>query len=268
MSDDARPTKIQKVAPYKLHYWPAIPGRGEFIRLAFEYTGTAYVEANDPKTLLATIGDASKTGGAPPAFAPPALELPNGYVLSQTPAILNYLAPRLGLAGWDKATSLDADTKDQIQAAVNGVVLTALDLNNETHDTHHPLAVMKYYEEQKEAAAEKSKDFRASRMPKFFAHFENVLASNPKKDAAGGPFLVSDRTTTADLVVFHLIEGLTFAFPKRVKKLQDSGDYPLLFKLHERVKNEETIKAYQASDRHLPFSQGIFRYYEELDLED
>jgi glutathione S-transferase len=28
--------------PYELLYWPGIPGRGEFIRLAFEAAGVSY----------------------------------------------------------------------------------------------------------------------------------------------------------------------------------------------------------------------------------
>ena len=29
---------------YELHYWPTIQGRGEFVRLALEYAGIAYVD--------------------------------------------------------------------------------------------------------------------------------------------------------------------------------------------------------------------------------
>ena len=29
---------------YELHYWPTIPGRGEFVRLALEAAGAAYVD--------------------------------------------------------------------------------------------------------------------------------------------------------------------------------------------------------------------------------
>ena len=28
---------------YKLHYWPGLPGRGEFVRLALEFAGADYV---------------------------------------------------------------------------------------------------------------------------------------------------------------------------------------------------------------------------------
>jgi glutathione S-transferase len=47
-------------------------------------------------------------------------------VLSQTPAILNHIAPKLGLAG--KKEGSDAE---ELQSLVNQLVLTALDLSNE-----------------------------------------------------------------------------------------------------------------------------------------
>ena len=30
--------------PYELYYWPTIQGRGEFIRLALEEAGAAYID--------------------------------------------------------------------------------------------------------------------------------------------------------------------------------------------------------------------------------
>ena len=55
-------------------------------------------------------------------------------------------------------------------------------------------------------------------------------------------------------------------FPKAVKKLADSGDYKGVFTLYEAVKERPSIKEYLASDRRQKFSQGIYRYYEELDV--
>ena len=80
---------------------------------------------SDPKKLLPSITDASKSG-FPPHFAPPALKLPSGRFLSQTPAILNHIAPKLGLAG----KVADGDV-EEIRSTVNQLVLTVLDLSNE-----------------------------------------------------------------------------------------------------------------------------------------
>lgn len=140
---------------YELLYHPGIPGRGEFVRLMFEAAGVKYADVarDDPPNdsgpngyaLVQAIMSPESTGdddGNPPAFAPPALRIngagKNGKALliHQTPNILLYLGGPLKLAGSDEPEKY----------YVNQLALTALDLNNETHDTHHPVAVMKYYE--------------------------------------------------------------------------------------------------------------------------
>ena len=53
--------------------------------------------------LVACLGDPTAAevaaSGGPPHFAPPALRLPSGRLLSQTGAILQHIAPACGLAG-------------------------------------------------------------------------------------------------------------------------------------------------------------------------
>ncbi|KAH9932989.1 glutathione S-transferase C-terminal-like protein [Fomitopsis serialis] len=265
------PEKKPKTGGYKLYYWGGIPGRGEYIRLAFEYAGESYSENNAPKTLLPTITDPAKVGH-PPHFAPPVLELPSGRYLSQTPAILNYLAPKFKLAGEKGSRVADAclseeerEQAEEERAVVNQLTLTALDLSNEAHDVHHPLAGSKYYDEQKDAAFVRAEDFRKLRIPKFLAHFQSVLASNPATDAGAKTYLVGKQTTTADLVLFHVLDGLLFAFPKRMDAVKEGGEYADVFALYERVKGEKGIKEYIASGRRQPFSMGLYRHYEELD---
>lgn len=135
---------------YELLYHPGIPGRGEFIRLAFEAAGVSYTDiANEDKNggykLVQSIcinKDNGDEDGNPPVFSPPALRVPGAgkdgkaLVIHQTPNVLLYLGERIGMVPEDEAERL----------YVNQITLTALDLNNEVHDTHHPIAVMKYYE--------------------------------------------------------------------------------------------------------------------------
>ncbi|KAE8313987.1 glutathione S-transferase [Aspergillus transmontanensis] len=242
--------------PYRLIYWPTIPGRGEFIRLALEeagadYTDTAH-EENGVKTVLSLIdknfeGDQS----GPPPFAPPILE--HGDLrISQTPNILLYLAPRLGLVP-------DGDAIYQ----VNSLALTALDgLSNEPHDTHHPIAAELYYEDQLEESKRRSESYRKNRLPKFLSYFERVLKLQV---AQGRPWLYGETLTYADLVLFQGIDGLKFAFPRALSRLEKSGEYSNVFKLYETVKNRPRIKEYLASHRRLQYSQGIYRHYPELD---
>ncbi|KAI0701060.1 glutathione S-transferase-like protein [Cytidiella melzeri] len=262
MSGDAAqepPSKKLKKEEYVLYYWPGVPGRGEHIRLALEYAGAPYTEFNDPRKLIATIQDPTKVGGCP-HFAPPCLKLPSGTILSQTPAILNHIAPKLGLAG-----KVEGEDPEELRSRVNQLVLTALDLNNASHDVHHPISVEDYYEDQKEEAIKNAKNFRANRLPKFLAHFQRVLQSNAEGKTNGGTYLVGCTTTTADLVLFQVLDGLAYAFPQRYAALQKSGEYGNVFALKDRVAQEPGIKDYLASDRRQKYGMGIFRYYPELD---
>ncbi|KAI0792264.1 glutathione S-transferase-like protein [Abortiporus biennis] len=272
MVDGPAAKKQKKDAGYVLYYWPGIPGRGEYVRLAFEYAGIPYSENLDAKTLVPTLHDASKIG-FPPHFAPPALKLPSGKVISQTPAILNHIAPILGLAGAKgsklvagaELSEADFEEAEEERSSVNQLVLTALDLCNETHDVHHPIASELYYEDQKEAALDRAKNYRENRLPKFLNHFQAVLASNPEGESNGGSYLIGSRTTTADLVLFHVLDGVEFAFPKRAAALKATGKYDSIFKLKERIQSEKGIKEYIESGRRGKFSLGLFRHYPELD---
>lgn len=107
---------------------------------------------------------------------------------------------------------------------------------------HHPVDPAAYYDEQKPEASRRAKSFRAARLPKFLRHFQAVLESNSNNegenasrsktdcipmDKAGksGPYLLFNVTTMADLALFHMISGLHFAFPRRLKTMQESGSY-------------------------------------------
>lgn len=253
---------------YTLLYWPSIPGRGEFIRLLFAATRTPYADpANESKegiNEVLAIKDENSTGdehGNPPCFAPPALRIegegPDGapLLLYQTPTILSYLASH---------HSFDGNGTPAQRAHVLSHALTALDLNNETHDTHHPTSVSSYYEDQKEHALARSKDFRENRMPKFFAFFERVLQGNKEKGGGQGRYLVGGRLTYADTTLWHVLDGLKFAFPREMATRE--GDYPLLFgTFYPSVKEEDGVKEYLASEKRLKYSMGVFRHYPELD---
>jgi hypothetical protein len=78
-------TEEEDKMTFVLHYWPGIPGRGEYIRLAFEYAGKAYRQELEPSKLVKLFYNGSESGkdGSPAHFAPPILELPDGHYLSQ-----------------------------------------------------------------------------------------------------------------------------------------------------------------------------------------
>ena len=95
-------------------------------------------------------------------------------------------------------------------------------------------------------------------MPKYLGYFERVLQRN------GSRYLVGGRLSYVDLSLFQIVEGLRYAFPKRMKRFEKKA--PGVVALHERVAKRPRIKAYMSSKRRIAFSQsGIYRYFKELD---
>src|SRR5207249_429800 len=120
--------------------------------------------------------------------------------------ILLYLAPRLGLVPNDEASRVLA----------NQLELTVTDVVAEAHDTHHPIAVSRYYEDQRSEAKKRARAFVTERMPKYLGYFERVLERN---ESASGPFLVGSQHTYVDLSLFQVLSGLAYAFPKAMRRL-------------------------------------------------
>lgn len=244
--------------PYQLHYWPTIQGRGEFVRLALEAAGAAYVDvARGDESRgqgMAAMAHFLQDPSVPrPPFACPFL-VDGKRVIGQTPAILLYLGPRLGMVGKSEAERLWAH---QIQ-------LTIADLVTEAHDMHHPVGSGLYYEEQKAEALRRAADFRKARLPKFLGWFEALLERNPRNAAGRPPHLVGGRLSYADLSLFQVVEGLRYALPKASRKALKAT--PRVVALAEAVARHKRVAAYLASERRLPFSEeGIFRHYPELD---
>jgi glutathione S-transferase len=117
---------------------------------------------------------------------------------------------------------------------------------------------MLYYEDQKKEAKRRAPDFVKERMPKYLGWLERVLERN------GGRWLVGLDLTYADLSAFQVVEGLRYAFPNAMARLE--AKLPRLVALRDRVAARPRIAAYLASSRRIPFNQqGIFRRYPELD---
>jgi glutathione S-transferase len=233
---------------YELYYWPEIQGRGEYVRLALEDAGLDYVDvARTAKGESAMMKMLDGKGVATRPFAPPFLKA-GKLVIAQTANILLYLGEHHALA--PKSTSGRLFTH-QLQ-------LTIADLVAEIHDSHHPVASSLYYEDQKPEAARRARDLRENRLPKFLGYFDDVL----KKTGTG--WLAGHSRTYADLSLFQIVEGLRFAFPRAMAKLEK--DYLHVVALHARVAQRPRIERYLNSERRLPFNnQGIFRHYKELD---
>lgn len=232
---------------YGLWYWPTIQGRGEFVRLALEAAGIAYVDCarvNGVEALQRNLAEHAADRGP---FAPPYLEL-DGMVIGQVANILMFLGDRHQLAPSNMADRL----------WVNQLQLTIADFVAEAHDVHHPIDPAAYYEDQKDAAYAAADSFRDARMPKFLAYLAAAAASSP------GEWLVDHRWTYADTSLFQMIEGMRYMFPQRMAAIEP--EYPQVVAIHDRVAELPGIRTYLKSERRLPFNEdGIFRHYAELD---
>jgi glutathione S-transferase len=216
---------------YTLYYWPSIPGRGEFIRLALEYAGAKYDDVARTKGHQAV----EQILGRPDApFACPVLKA-GKLVIGQTANILHFLGPRLGLAPKDEAGRLRLLQHQ----------LTIADWLVEAHDTHHPIGSGLYYEEQKRESRRRAGDFLHNRLPLYLEYFESARLQ---------PF------SYVNLSLFQMIEGLEYAFPRTMKKAK----CPRLRRNREAVARR--LAGYLSSERRIAFNQqGIFRHYPELD---
>jgi glutathione S-transferase len=232
----------------ELYYWPTIQGRGEFVRLALEAAGVPYRDVAREKNGMAAmqaVMDAAREQH--PAYAPPVLR-DGDLLIGQTANILLYLGRAHGLAPRAEAGRLWAH---QLQ-------LTIADVVAEAHDTHHPISVSHYYEDQKAAAKKRARDFIEARIPKYLGYFERVLENSKGANAVGA------RLSYVDLSLFQLVEGLRYAFPRAMARQE--GNWPRLVALRDRVAQLPAIAAYLRSKRRVPFNEdGIFRRYPELD---
>jgi glutathione S-transferase len=230
---------------YELYYWPEIQGRGEFIRLALEEAGARYVDVARQRGSDAMFR--MMDGAKRPPYAPPFLKA-GKLTIAQVALILHHLGPRLKLAPRSEADRLWAH---QLQ-------LTITDLVKEIHDTHHPISSQLYYEDQRPAAKRYTGEFWKHRIPKLLGYFESVL------EESRGPFVFGRKLSYVDLSLFQIVEGLRYAFPKRMKRFEK--EIPRLVALHDRVAERPRIAAYLQSERRIPFNEwGIFRAYKELD---
>ena len=233
---------------YELYYWPENQGRGEFVRLALEEGGADYVDVARRRggvEAMMRLMEGARVGRPP--YAPPFLKA-GKLVIAQSAMILHYLGPRLRLSPRSEADRLWAH---QLQ-------LTIADFVDEIHDTHHPIASALYYEQQRPQAKRYTEEFWRHRVPKYLGYFERVLKPS------GDPYVFGRRLSYVDLSLFQIVEGLRYAFPRRMRRFEKK--VPGLIALRDRVAKRPRIAAYLASKRRLPFNEwGIFRHYKELD---
>ena len=81
---------------------------------------------------------------------------------------------------------------------------------------------------------------------------------------SGGPYTLGRKFSYLDLSLFQLVEGLRYAFPKAMTRIERK--VPGVVAVRDRVAARPNIKAYLGSNRRIAFNEsGIFRHYPELD---
>ena len=112
--------------------------------------------------------------------------------------------------------------------------------------------------QQRKEAKRYSREFWGRRPQKYLGYFERVL------DRSGGPWLLGRGISYADLSLFQVVEGLRYAFPKSMRRMEPK--VPGVVAVHDAVSDRPRIARYLASSRRIAFNQsGIFRHYKELD---
>ncbi|KQM87377.1 glutathione S-transferase [Sphingomonas sp. Leaf23] len=232
---------------YDLWYWPTIQGRGEFVRLPMEAAGIDYRDRARQDGVAAMQHQLQRSPRAP--LAPPFLDL-DGIRIAQVANILQHLGERHGLA---LSSIRDRQWANQWQ-------LTIADLVSEVHAVHHPVATGAYYAEQRPEAARAAQQFLSERLPKYLRYFNGLIGEH------SGPWAIDHRWTYVDTSLFQLVEGLRYAFPRRMATLE--RDLARLIAIHDQVAKLPGIAAYLASDRRIAFNtDDIFRHYPELDAD-
>ena len=210
------------------------------MRLLFEAAGVQYEENNDGSKIV-PLCDFSTFGSglAYPVKAPPIVTGPDGYVCSQTPAILWSLGKKFGMSPDD----------DNNQALAMQLNLTAADFIGEGRLSFHAIEPTGSYSNQIEATKPRVEWFKASRLPGWLGHFEHCLSSAPD---GGETFFFESKMTYVDIAIFHVVNATEAQFPESWASLKLK--LPLLVAFQSRMSDMPGIKEYLVSDRVRPWA--------------
>ena len=96
-------------------------------------------------------------------------------------------------------------------------------------------------------------------MPKYLGYFERLLEDN------GGAYVTGRRLTYVDLSLFQIVDGLRYAFPKRMKAFERRyRAWSTCTTASPRGRTSRPISPATAASPST--TDGIFRHYKELDL--
>jgi len=184
---------------YQLYYWPMIQGRGEYVRLALEDAGAAYTDVARGKAGMGPMMKMMEAHKGTPPFAPPFLVA--GKLVNradrQHPA-LSRCAPRPGAEGGGGETLAAPATAHHHRSRARGA--------------RHPssawaVALLRGPEGGGEKAYRGILGLAGAKISRLF-----------RGSGAGQWRRICHRrrVTYVDLSLFQIVEGLRYAFPKRM----------------------------------------------------
>ncbi|XP_031572873.1 hematopoietic prostaglandin D synthase-like isoform X2 [Actinia tenebrosa] len=203
------------MANYNLVYFD-LRGRGESIRMVLAFTGVKYTEERVTMEGWPEI----KSSGRCPFGQLPLLELGNGRVISQSVAILRFLALENGVAP-DNAYE---------RARADMIVDSVKDMEDKM--------AMLYWEKDEQRKAQLNTSIYDDNLPKLMGFLTKILEGNN----GGKGYLVGNKISYADINVFGFFNGYLgggkLEVPEQIKA------FPLLVDLYNRVMNEPKILEY------------------------
>eukprot|EP00026_Physarum_polycephalum_P017997 Phypoly_transcript_19418.p2 GENE.Phypoly_transcript_19418~~Phypoly_transcript_19418.p2 ORF type:complete len:222 (-),score=32.16 Phypoly_transcript_19418:25-690(-) len=207
--------------PYKLHYFQ-IRGLAEPIRLLLEDAGVKYedIRIPTPEWHAGKKNDYANMGPCPFGQIP-VLE-DNGFAMTQSSAIIRYLAKAHGYYGGDAKIQYICDAVD------DGV----------NKDWRRPYVEIAYPDDASQYPDLKAK-YIDGPLKKYLGIFEQILKNND----GGQHFIAGKDITFADFVLWEMVDVSHGLAPSCL------AHYPLLVAYHKRIAERPNIKTYLASGR-------------------
>jgi len=232
-----------KDAEWQLYYWPALLGRGEYVRLVLAEAGQEWhevaMEEGGVKEVLNFLNwEEAKEYN--PCFAPPILRNGN-FCLAETGAICQYLGRKFGLS----------PTNEEDFARACQLTMTALDFTSQARLNFHVNVdkTMSYYDQIAECRPF-VESFREKLLPDFLGFFQRILSKS------GSEWFVANTFSFADIVIFHAVWIFQAQCPEHYAKL--TAHCPELLDFMTRVAARPKIKAYLDGPRRGVFSGDSF----------
>eukprot|EP01083_Nonionella_stella_P156599 507334_1 len=231
---------------WKLYYWQFGGGRGQYVRLMFEFCGVEWEEAlgnHEPDSWKGQMESINKVRGFGlnrTAFAVPIVTHNGDFTLSQTGAIVLFLADLFPKMKPKNILHL---------ARARQMLFQVIDVLEEAHTASHPVHGHESYTKQKEAADKALKEF-IKKDGRLSRHLEPITAELYRNNKGMGWFY-GDTITFIDLYVATFMR----AFHQSVTTLnladvyEKDDTYKLLREHRGRVEATQTYQNFAKSDR-------------------